>query len=110
MFFLSQVLDQWLSPILPASGLKDLASRFVIAPEHRPWLAEVDTASWSNLLGVIRLLRLTRVFKVVGFVSWPRLPRNKHCSVDCCLNFTKAGVGSVLDRTTYLPVLHWPEP
>ncbi|CAE7368957.1 OGT [Symbiodinium natans] len=39
------VLDQWLAPILP-----------------------VDTGSWSNLLGVIRLLRLTRVFKVVGFV------------------------------------------
>mmetsp|Transcript_65503 Transcript_65503/g.153251 ORF Transcript_65503/g.153251 Transcript_65503/m.153251 type:complete len:659 (-) Transcript_65503:50-2026(-) len=50
------VLDQWLSPILP-----------------------VDTASWSNLLGVIRLLRLTRVFKVVGFVlewdlSWTEQP------------------------------------
>ena len=73
MSFLSQVLDQWLAPILPASGLKGLASRFV-APKHRLWLAEVDTASWSNLLGVIRLLRLTRVFKVVGFVSGPRLP------------------------------------
>ncbi|CAE7667566.1 OGT [Symbiodinium pilosum] len=50
------VLDQWLSPFLP-----------------------VDTASWSNLLGVIRLLRLTRVLKVVGFVlewdlSWTDQP------------------------------------
>jgi len=39
------VLDQWLSPFLP-----------------------VDAASWSSVLGIIRLLRLTRVLKVVGFV------------------------------------------